>query len=197
MQEVLSEAPLKDLNTTQLSALLSQLPGLSTLQAKALQEVLTKTIEGLSGKGGTLDQLALGSLEPNQVLGELLKQSSEPEKLLEQVLAAMSTDKLDALLGTTLAGEPFTKTTVEGLAGNLGTTSKGLAESLNTTTTQLPASAMAQASRPERFTLRSTLTRAGAASLKRRRHQLKVKLWASFQSLDWSRSQATTTVAFV
>jgi hypothetical protein len=181
VEQLLSSVPLKDLSATQLSGVLSQLPGLSGLPAGHLQEALTKSIEGLAGKGDTLGQLAsspelvtklegqldsllsisellsflsgqslssvltsaLGSLDSSEMLSGLLSSSAEPEQLIEQVLAAPSPGKLQALLGTTLTGEPFASGTVGELASNLGMTPEALAKDLNTTSSQLPASAMA------------------------------------------------------
>ncbi len=181
VQEVLSGIPLEDLNAAQLSELLSQLPGLGTVNTAKLQEALTKSIEGLAGEGGTLAQLnnptelitslegqlkevlslpellallkgegltslltsGLGTPEATQLLGGLLSSSKDPKQLIEQALGAVSTEKLDTLLGTSLNGEAVGVSTVEGLAGQLGTTDEGLAEALGTTTSKLPAKALA------------------------------------------------------
>jgi hypothetical protein len=112
---------------TKLNGLLSLPQLLSLLNGHTLSSVLSN---------------ALGSPEPSQLLGGLLTAAPEPERLIGQVLAA-SPEKLDALLGTTLSGEPFTVGTVGGLASSVGATSEGLAGDLNTTTSQLPSSAMA------------------------------------------------------
>jgi uncharacterized membrane protein YgcG len=184
VEEVLSGIPLEDLSATQLSEVLSKLPGLSALPAGPLQQALVKTIEGLAAEGDTLGQLAssrklvtglegqldkllspsellsllqvlkgqslsskltsaLGSLDSSQMVGGLLSSASNPEQLIEEVLAAPSPEKLETLLGTTLAGEPFTTSTVGELATRDGMTAEGLAEDLDTTSSQLPASAMA------------------------------------------------------
>jgi uncharacterized membrane protein YgcG len=186
VEGVLSGVPLKDLSTTQLSEVLSRLPGFGALPASPLRAALAKTVEGLEGKGDTLGQLlsspelvsgletqlkkllslseltelelplllkgetlsgvldeVLGSASARQVLGELLASSGEPKQLLEQLLAAVDPSALQALLGSTLSGEPFTTGTVEELAGELGTSSEGLAKDMGTTSSQLPSSAMA------------------------------------------------------
>jgi len=52
-----------------------------------------------------------------------------------------------------------------------------------------------KAARAERLTLRTTLTRA-AASLRKRHHDLKVELTATFTTVGGSRSSATTTIPF-
>jgi hypothetical protein len=149
VEEVLAGVQLTDLSTTQLSELLSQLPGLSTLP-EPLRGALTSTIEGLITKGETLGQLtslpelkALGSLDPSQVLGGLLGSTTEPEQLIGQLLMSSSPQELEALLGTTLTGEPFVKSTVGALAGEVGATPEALAGDLDMTSSQLPASAMA------------------------------------------------------
>ncbi len=181
VEKLLAGIPLEDLNATQLSELLAQLPGFSALPAGPLQEAFTKTIEGLAGDGDTLGQLsdtgelaskletqlksllsptellsllkggnlttlltgALGSPKPGELLNGLLGSATSPEQLIQQVLADVNPSKLEALLGTTLAGEPFTKTTAGELASSLGTTDQGFTEALDTNTSQLPASAMA------------------------------------------------------
>ena len=97
-------------------------------------------------KGQSLLTLLTGGLgepEASQLLGGLLSSTAEPNKLLEELLAALDTEKLDALLGTTLSGGPVSASTVSELAGQLGTTDEGLAEALNTTSSELPAGALA------------------------------------------------------
>jgi hypothetical protein len=86
---------------------------------------------------------ALGSLTPSQLLSSLLNSASKPEQLMGQALATVNPEKLQTLLGTTLTGEPFAKTTVGELAGTLGTTAGTLASDLGKTTEQLPATALA------------------------------------------------------
>jgi hypothetical protein len=113
---------------TQLNQLLTAPELLSLLKGQSLTSVLTG---------------ALATLEPSQLLGGMLGSAANPEQLIGQVLAAASPGKLETLLGTTLTGTPFTKTTVGELASQLGTTAQGLAEALNTTSSQLPATAMA------------------------------------------------------
>jgi hypothetical protein len=86
---------------------------------------------------------ALGSLDSSQMLAGLLSSAAKPEQLISEVLAAPSPGKLESLLGSTLSGEPFIKTTVSELANQAGITSAGLATDLDTTISQLPANAMA------------------------------------------------------
>jgi hypothetical protein len=105
---------------------LTELPSL--LQGKSLSSVL---------------DTALGSVGARQVLGELLASAGDPEQLIERVLGASNPESLQALLGSTLAGEPFTASTEEEVAQSAGTTAEGLASDLDTTTSQLPANAMA------------------------------------------------------
>jgi len=76
-------------------------------------------------------------------LGGLLTSAAKPEKLIAEVLAGTSPKQFEALLGTTLAGEPFSTSTAGELASRIGTTTEGLAECLDTSSSQLPASAMA------------------------------------------------------
>jgi len=69
-------------------------------------------------------------------------------------------------------------------AGTLAATGKGL------------RSVGRQTDRAERVTLRLVLTRASLASLRRRRHRLKVNLVVSFKPVSGAVSKATSTVAF-
>jgi hypothetical protein len=85
---------------------------------------------------------ALGSLNPSQILGGLGSTSTSPQ-LIEEALAGTSPTKLESLLGSTLTGEPFSKTTVGELASALGMTTEQVAGDLNTTITQLPSTATA------------------------------------------------------
>jgi len=120
-----------------LEAQLKKLLSLSELTDLELPLLLKgETLSGVLGEG-------LGSASARQVLGGLLASSGEPKQLLEQVLAVVDPSKLQALLGSTLSGEPFTTGTVEELAGQLGTSAEGLAKDLNTASSQLPSSAMA------------------------------------------------------
>jgi hypothetical protein len=71
VQELLGGVPLEDLNATQLSEILAQLPGLGDLgsvQPTQLQEALTGAIESLAEKGDTLSQLG----DPTELVSELL-----------------------------------------------------------------------------------------------------------------------------
>jgi hypothetical protein len=86
---------------------------------------------------------ALGSLNPSQLLNTLLGSSAKPEQLLTQLLAALNPELLKTLLGTTLTGAPFSKTTVGELAHELGMTTTTLTKELNTTIAQLPEAATA------------------------------------------------------
>jgi hypothetical protein len=120
----------------------------SKVQAKltellTLQE-LTELPSLLEGKSlSSVLDTALGSVGARQVLGELLASAGEPEQMIEQVLGASSPESLQALLGSTLTGGPFTASTVEEVAQSAGTNAEGLASDLDTTSTQLPANAMA------------------------------------------------------
>jgi hypothetical protein len=75
----------------------------------------------------------LGSLNLNELLGSLLHEAQDPALLIEQLLGALSPAKLESLLGSTLTGTPFSKTTVGELASSVGTTTQALGESLGTT----------------------------------------------------------------
>jgi hypothetical protein len=120
----------------------------SKLRAK-LSELLTlqeltelPSLLGGESLSSVLDT-ALGSVGARQLLGELLASADEPEQLIEQVLGASNPESLQALLGSTLTGEPFTVSTEEEVAQSAGTTAEGLASDLDTTSSQLPANAMA------------------------------------------------------
>ncbi len=113
---------------TQLKALLSPTDLINLLKGESLEKLLS---------GG------LGSAEPSQVLDELLSAASNPAGLVEQVLADVNAGKLQALLGSPLAGTPVSETTVGELAGKLGTTPEDLASSVDSLASELPASATA------------------------------------------------------
>jgi hypothetical protein len=111
-----------------------------------LKEVLSlpELLALLKGEGLTsLLTSGLGTPEATKLLGGLLSSSEDPKQLIEQALGGVNTEKLDALLGTSLNGEAVGVSTVEGLAGQLGTTDEGLAEALGTSTSKLPAKALA------------------------------------------------------
>ncbi|HEX5853702.1 MAG TPA: hypothetical protein VFY36_11480 [Solirubrobacteraceae bacterium] len=121
VQEVLSDVPLEDLSAVQLSELLSQLPGLTTLPQGQLQEALTKAIETLAGEGGTLAQLSnptglisnleggLGEvLSPLELLG-LLK----GESLTTLLTGGLGTPEATQLLGGLLSSAPDAKQLIE------------------------------------------------------------------------------------
>ena len=86
---------------------------------------------------------ALGSSTVSELLAKLLSGSTEPQVLLEQILQAIGPEKLQSLLGTILSGAPVVQSTVERLAGQLGTSPQALAEQFGKTAEELPAAAMA------------------------------------------------------
>jgi hypothetical protein len=86
---------------------------------------------------------ALGSLSSNQILSGLLGASSTPTQVIEGALTATSPTKLESLLGSTLTGEPFSKTTVGELASELGMTVEQVASDVGTTSSELPSTATA------------------------------------------------------
>jgi uncharacterized membrane protein YgcG len=132
-------------------------------QLKGSSALVSELESGLNGllPGGLLGLLtdhtvseALGSLDARELVGELLKSASEsgqplaPGELLEQLLAAPGSapglETLATLLGSSLpSGAPVSVSTVEGLAGQVGTTSQGLAKDFGTNTSQLLPTAMA------------------------------------------------------
>jgi hypothetical protein len=121
--------------------------GTTTTLSSTLKEVvglLGPTLESLVG-GNPLGKLteALQSGNPSEVIGGLLGGSTDPQALIEKILSALNPGTLQTLLGSTLSGAPFSKTTVEGIASQLGTTPQTLAEDLGKTAAALPATAMA------------------------------------------------------
>ncbi len=128
---------------------LSQLLGhekaseLETKLDETLGSLATKLEEMLHGNPTQKIGEALGSAGPGEVIGKLLNGSSEPQKLIEQILQALGPEKLKELLGTVLSGEPFSKTTVEDLARELGTTGETLAAEAGKSPQELPGTAMA------------------------------------------------------
>ncbi|HEY4810313.1 MAG TPA: hypothetical protein VIH71_04565 [Solirubrobacteraceae bacterium] len=112
-----------------------------------LEEILPEPLLSLLLKGNNLSTLltsGLGSLSPGQLVEELLTSASEPEReqLIEQILTAASPE-LQALLGSTLTGEPFETSNVNELASKIGTTTDGFDEDLGSTTEEIPPTAMA------------------------------------------------------
>jgi hypothetical protein len=130
-------------------ATLEQLLGseTTTTLSSTLKEVvglLGAPLETLLG-GNPLGKLteALQSTDPSEAIAKLLGSSSNPQALIETILSALNPANLQTLLGSVLSGAPFSKTTVEGLAGQLGTTPQTLSEDLGKTAAALPATAMA------------------------------------------------------
>ncbi len=134
---------------------LGQLLGSGELASKLRSQLLSLlTLEELNDlpallEGKSLSSVlegALGSVGASQLLAKLLGSAGEPgepEQLIEEVLGASNPESLRTLLGSTLAGEPFTTGTVEEVAQSAGTTAEGLASEFGTTSSQLPAAAMA------------------------------------------------------
>jgi hypothetical protein len=97
-------------------------------------------------KGNTLKEVltnALGSLEPTKLISEALAKSENPGELVTQALSGVNPEKLESAVGSTLAGDPFSTTTVGELANSEGTTEEGFTKALGTTPEQLPPTAMA------------------------------------------------------
>ncbi|HTY96303.1 MAG TPA: hypothetical protein VMB91_04640 [Solirubrobacteraceae bacterium] len=97
-------------------------------------------------KGQNLTELltnALGSVEPKKLVAELVTGSENPGEVVTQALSAVNPEKLESAVGSTLAGEPFSTTTVGELANSSGTTEQGFTEALGTSSEQLPPTAMA------------------------------------------------------
>ena len=97
-------------------------------------------------KGQTLKELltnALGSVEPTKLISEAVAKSEDPGELVTQALSGVNPEKLESAVGSTLAGDPFSTTTVGELANSYGTTEAGLTEALGTSSEQLPPTAMA------------------------------------------------------
>lgn len=143
VEGLLSTIPLKDVNAAQLADVLSQEQGVGGVPSAQLQEALVKEIELLAGRGDTLGALTNPTTDPSAMLGGLLSSSSNPGALVQQLLAGIDPQRLEALLGSPLTGELFGKTTAGGLASSLDTTTHSLAESVDTSASQLPASVMA------------------------------------------------------
>jgi hypothetical protein len=112
-----------------------------------LKEVVTLLGPGLETLlgGNPLGKLteALQSTDPSEVIAKLLGSSSDPQALIGEILSALNPEHLQTLLGSVLSGAPFSKTTVEGVASQLGTTPQTLAADLGKTAESLPATAMA------------------------------------------------------
>jgi hypothetical protein len=102
-----------------LKKLLSPGELLALLKGESLTTILTK---------------ALGSLEPETLIKQTMESSSHPEELLTQALSGVNPEQLEKAVGSTLAGEPFTKTNVGELESSLGTTPEQFTKALNTST---------------------------------------------------------------
>jgi uncharacterized membrane protein YgcG len=81
VETLVAGVPLRDLSTTELAEVLSQLPGLSAFPASTRKEALTKAIEGVAAKNGTLEKLA-GSHELVSELKTKLEGLLLPAELL-------------------------------------------------------------------------------------------------------------------
>ncbi len=86
---------------------------------------------------------ALGSLEPEELIKKAMEASSHPEELLTAALSGVNPEQLEKAVGSTLAGEPFTKTSVGELESSLGTTPEQFTQALGTNSEQLPEAAKA------------------------------------------------------
>lgn len=102
VETVLGKTPLATLEAGKLAELLSGLPGLGGVEAKALEQSLTETIEAMAGKGATLGSL-LSSEEAATLLAAKLKEALGPVvgKLLETLLGGPPVAQLEAALGST------------------------------------------------------------------------------------------------
>jgi hypothetical protein len=95
VETILTKTPLTAVPVALLSEVLAKLPGLGGVETTKLKEALTKTIETLTAKGGTLGGV-LGSSEAVATLETKLKEALGP---------------LSGLLETLLGGNPATKLT--------------------------------------------------------------------------------------
>jgi hypothetical protein len=105
---------------TMLKARLDELLGSAASSVEAL--LGSNPLTGLTG--------ALGSTTPSEVIGTLLAGSSDPQSLIAQILGALSPEKLQSLLGSTLSGQPFLTETLEQLAKGLGLNPEALVSAL-------------------------------------------------------------------
>ena len=111
-----------------LKKLLSPSELLALLKGESLTAILTN---------------ALGSLEPEELIKKALEASSHPEELLTQALSGVNPEELEKAVGSTLAGEPFAKTSVGELESSLGTTPEQFTQALGTSSEKLPETAKA------------------------------------------------------
>ena len=153
--EDLPEGALKDTIEEVLEVLAGEGDTIGNLGEPAqLAPKVEEAIEGLLShtelvnllKGEGLDEVltgALGSLDPTQLVFELVASSGHPEEVITQALDAVDPETLESAIGSTLAGEPFSKTSVGELASSYGTTESGFTEAMGTSSEQLPPTAMA------------------------------------------------------
>lgn len=181
VESLLGETPLSELETSQLTELLSKLPALDGLQAGKLKEAIEKTVAKLREHGGSLQELlsgsegaqsllkelekslgleilglgtllggnpltklteALKSDSPQELLGELLGKAEQPQQLIQDILASLSPQRLEELLGSSLSGEAFSKLDLSELAGKVGTTPETIDGDLGKTGSELSGAAM-------------------------------------------------------
>lgn len=181
VESLLGETPLSELETSQLTELLSKLPALDGLQAGKLKEAIEKTVAKLREDGGSLQELlsgsegaqsllkelekslgleilglgtllggnpltklteALKSDSPQELLGELLGKAEQPQQLIQDILASLSPQRLEELLGSSLSGEAFSELHLSELAGKIGTTPETIDGDLGKTGSELSGAAM-------------------------------------------------------
>ena len=116
---------------------------LETELKEALGPLAPQLEEMLGGEPLVKLAEALESSSPQQLVGELLKSSPEPQKLIAELLGSLNPATLEKLLGALPTGGPFSLRTVEQLASELGITRRHLTEQLSSEAGELPAEAAA------------------------------------------------------
>jgi hypothetical protein len=119
VEEVLSGVPLKDLSTTQLSEVLSRLPGFDALPVSSLRAALAKTIEGLEGKGDTLGQLLSSPELASGLEAQLKKLLSFSELTALELPLLLEGKTLSGVLGEVL-GSAGARQVLGGLLSSSG-----------------------------------------------------------------------------
>lgn len=154
--EGINPSVLKEALTGTIEALIAEGADLGELlespaSVAQLEESLKQALGPLSGLletllgGNPASKLteALGSLSSGEVVGSILASSGEPEKVIAEALGSVPGSQLQEAIGSLPTGEPFSKGTVEELAGQAGVTPQALAEELGASSEELPPTAMA------------------------------------------------------
>jgi hypothetical protein len=120
----------------------------------AVTQLVASLTEALGPLAGLIETLlggnpaaklteALGSLNSSDLLDTILGSSAEPERAIEGLLGSLNPAELESLFGSSFAGTPWIRLTVNELAAQLGISVEKLAEDLGIAALDLPGTATA------------------------------------------------------